>query len=112
MKNYFHKFPIGNDKNNMTDKLYCVYIMTNKINTVLYTGVTNDLQRRVTEHRSGKGSKFTAKYHLTKLVFFECGDDVYAAMEREKQIKGGSRQSKENLINAMNPNWNDLFDEL
>lgn len=79
---------------------------------MLYTGVTNDLQRRVTEHRSGKGSKFTAKYHLTKLVFFECGDDVYAAMEREKQIKGGSRQSKENLINAMNPNWNDLFDEL
>jgi putative endonuclease len=86
--------------------------MTNKNNTVLYTGVTNDLMRRVAEHKAGKGGKFTAKYRVTKLVYYECGDDINAAIDREKQIKGGSRQNKLNLINAMNPEWKDLFGEL
>jgi len=91
---------------------YCVYIMTNKNNTVLYTGVTNDLLRRVAEHKAGKGGSFTSKYKIIKLVYFECGDDVNAAIDREKQIKGGSRQSKIDMINRMNPEWKDLYDEL
>jgi putative endonuclease len=96
----------------MKDKQYCVYIMTNTHNTVLYTGVTDDLQRRVLEHRSGKGSVFTKKYNLTKLVYFECGEDVNTAIFREKQIKAGSRRKKEELIDSLNPEWKDLFDEL
>jgi putative endonuclease len=77
---------------------------------VLYTGVTNNLQRRVLEHREGK-SIFTGKYNITKLVFFECGDDINTAIAREKQIKGGSRKKKIDLINSMNPEWKDLFEE-
>lgn len=95
----------------MTAYQYFVYIMTNAHNTVLYTGVTNDLIRRVAEHRSGKGSKFTGKYNVTKLVYFESGNDVKAAIAREKQIKGGSRKKKEELINSMNPEWKDLLQE-
>ncbi|MBN2395271.1 MAG: GIY-YIG nuclease family protein [Candidatus Atribacteria bacterium] len=94
------------------DNSFCVYIMTNKNNTVLYTGVTNDLRRRVMEHKSGKGGKFTSKYRVTKLVYYECGDDINAALEREKQIKGSSRQKKVDLIEGMNPMWEDLFEEL
>jgi putative endonuclease len=86
--------------------------MTNKHNTVLYTGVTNNLRRRVIEHRIGQGGKFTSKYKITKLVYYECGADINAAIEREKQIKGGSRQSKLDLVNKINPGWKDLFDEL
>ena len=96
----------------MNNNQYCVYIMTNKHNTVLYTGVTNDLRRRVIEHRNGQGGKFTSKYRITKLVYYECGADINAAIEREKQIKGGSRQSKLDLVNKINPGWKDLFDEL
>ena len=96
----------------INSKSYCVYIMTNAANTVLYTGVTNDLRRRVIEHKSGKGGGFTLRYKITKLVYFECGDDVNAAIEREKQIKGGSRQKKLELIDDVNPMWEDLFDEL
>jgi putative endonuclease len=91
---------------------YCVYIMTNKNNTVLYTGVTNNLRRRVTEHKAGKGSKFTSKYNITKLVYYECGGDINATIEREKQIKGGSRQKKIDLIVNVNPEWKDLYIEL
>jgi putative endonuclease len=94
----------------MSERQYCVYIMANAHNTVLYTGVTNDLQRRVLEHRSGK-SGFTKKYNITKLVYFESGDDVSAAIAREKQIKAGSRQKKIDLINSINPEWKDLFEE-
>lgn len=94
----------------MSKKRYCVYIITNAHHTVLYTGVTNDLQRRVMEHRKGK-SDFTKKYNITKLGFFECGDDINIAITREKQIKGGSRQRKIDLINSMNPEWKDLFEE-
>jgi len=95
----------------MTQQEYSVYIMTNFQNTVLYTGVTNHLQRRVLEHKSGKGSTFTAKYHLTKLVYFETGNDINQAIFREKQIKAGSRRKKADLINSMNPGWKDLYDK-
>ena len=95
----------------MTDRQYCVYIMTNAHNTVLYTGVTNNLARRVLEHRSGGGSQFTKKYNVNKLVYFECGDDVNTAIFREKQIKAGSRKKKMDLITAINPEWKDLYEE-
>ena len=85
--------------------------MTNAKNNVLYTGVTNDIQRRVLEHRTGKGGTFTGKYRITKLVYFECGQDVNIAINREKQIKSGSRINKIDLINSMNPDWIDLFEE-
>ena len=85
--------------------------MTNQRNTVLYTGVTNDLQRRVLEHRSGLGGTFTRKYKICKLVYFVNGEDVRAAIFREKQIKAGSRRKKLDLISSMNPEWKDLFEE-
>ena len=86
--------------------------MTNKYNTVLYTGVTNDLKRRVYEHKSGLGGAFTSKHNITKLVYYEVCGDAYSAIAREKQIKGGSRQKKIDLINAMNSGWKDLYKEL
>ncbi len=95
----------------MSEKQYCVYIMTNAYNRALYTGVTNNLERRVLEHRTGKGSKFTSKYNVGKLVYFECGKNVEEAIMREKQIKAGSRQKKIDLIEEMNSEWNDLFDK-
>ena len=94
----------------MSDKQYCIYILTSAHHTVLYTGVTNDLQRRVLDHRAGK-TGFTKKYNVTKLVYFEIGDDINVAIAREKQIKGGSRKKKIDLINSMNPEWKDLFEE-
>jgi putative endonuclease len=86
--------------------------MTNDHNTVLYTGVTNSLYRRVQEHQEGKGGVFTKKYNVKKLVYFESGDDINAAILREKQIKAGSRQKKIDLINSINPDWKDLFEDL
>ena len=94
------------------NKQYYVYIMTNKYNTVLYTGVTNDLKRRAYEHKSGLGGVFTSKYNITKLVYYEVCDDAYSVIAREKQIKGGSRQKKIDLINGMNSGWTDLYEEL
>jgi len=94
------------------NKQYYVYIMTNRYNTVLYTGVTNDLKRRVYEHRQGQGSKFTSRYNVHKLVYYEIAQDVRAAIAREKQIKGGSRQKRVDLVESVNPAWNDLYDEL
>ncbi|KXK12590.1 MAG: excinuclease ABC subunit C [Chloroflexi bacterium OLB14] len=91
---------------------YCVYIMTNAHNTVLYTGVTNNLARRVYEHKNGLGGIFTKKYNIVKLVYYEVTDNVNSALAREKQIKGGSRKKKENLIKSMNVEWKDLFDEI
>ena len=93
-------------------KEYCVYIMTNTHNTVLYTGVTNDLAHRVYEHKNGIGSTFVKKYNVHKLVYYEIGNDVNAAIAREKQIKGGSRQKKIDLINQMNPEWKDLYEDI
>jgi putative endonuclease len=90
---------------------YYIYIITNKYHTVLYTGVTDNLERRILEHKSGKGGTFSSKYHLSKLVYFESGNDIKSAISREKQIKGGSRQKKIELINSMNPGWDDLYEE-
>jgi putative endonuclease len=91
------------------DNQFFVYIMTNKNHSVLYTGVTNDFKRRVFEHREKLVGGFTKKYQVTKLVYYEEGGDGYSAITREKQIKGGSRQKKINLINAMNKDWEDLY---
>ena len=85
--------------------------MTNAHHTVLYTGVTNELQRRVLEHKAGKGSGFTKKYNINKLVYVESGDDINLAIAREKQIKAGSRNRKIELIESINPKWKDLFEE-
>ncbi len=93
------------------EKTYFVYILTNAFNNVLYTGVTNNLERRVHEHKIGMGGAFTKKYKIFKLVYFESGNDINAAINREKQIKGGSRQAKIDLINAGNPEWKDLAEE-
>ena len=86
--------------------------MTNAHHTVLYTGVTNDLKRRVFQHKNGKGGVFTKKYNVDKLVYYEVGDDIHIAILREKQIKGGSRQKKIDLIDGFNPEWKDLYDEI
>jgi len=94
------------------NKQYYVYLLTNKRNTVLYTGVTNDLQRRVYEHREKLVSGFTKKYNIYKLVYYEETKSIEAAILREKQIKGGSRHKKLDLIVAMNPQWRDLYEEI
>ena len=91
---------------------YCVYIMTNAHHTVLYTGVTNNLPRRVYEHKNGLGSAFVKRYNMHKLVYYEVGDSIHSALAREKHIKGGSRQKKVDLINSLNPEWKDLYDEI
>jgi len=96
----------------MSSKEYAVYIMTNAHNRVLYTGVTNNLKRRVYEHREGIGSIFARRYNVVKLVYFESGDNIQAAILREKQIKAGSRQKKIDLINSLNPEWEDLYDQI
>ena len=90
----------------------CVYIMTNKYNKVLYTGVTSDLFKRVHEHKEKIVAGFTSRYNVTKLVYYEEFTTMPEAIAREKQIKGGSRQKKIDLINGMNPDWKDLYEEL
>jgi len=94
------------------ERVYYVYIMTNFQNTVLYTGVTNNLKRRVYEHKHGIGSVFTKSYNVNKLVYYEVCEDIRSAIGRERQIKGGSRQKKINLVNNLNPDWRDLYDEI
>ncbi len=96
----------------MGNHQYAVYILTNRGHTVLYTGVTNDLRRRVLEHKSKKGGVFTSKYNVNILVYYELGEDIHQAILREKQIKAGSRQDKLDLITRANPEWNNLFAEL
>ncbi|RMD61572.1 GIY-YIG nuclease family protein [Candidatus Parcubacteria bacterium] len=95
----------------MAERQYFVYIMTNTHNTVLYTGVTNDIHRRILEHRSGKGSQFAKKYQVWKLVYVEIFETPYEAIAREKQIKGGSRGKKIELITSLNPEWRDLAED-
>ena len=92
---------------------YYVYILSNKYCNVLYTGVTNDLLRRVYEHKNHLDpDSFTSKYNVTRLVYFEETTDVKAAIEREKQIKGWNRNRKTSLIMEKNPNWIDLYHQM
>ncbi len=92
---------------------YFVYIMTNAHNTVLYVGVTNDLVRRIYEHKHHLDkSSFTAQYNIEKLVYYEAATDPCHAIEREKQIKAGNRKKKVKLIESKNPNWVDLYDSI
>ena len=92
---------------------YYVYIMANQKGNVIYTGVTNDLLRRVYEHKNhlDQGS-FTARYNVEKLVYFEVTSDVESAIEREKQIKGWNRKRKNKLIENKNPDWMDLYESI
>lgn len=90
------------------NKKYYVYIMTNENNTVLYVGITNDLERRVYEHHNKLLSGFTKRYNVTKLVYYESFEDIYEALEREKQIKAYKREKKERLINSVNSEWKEL----
>ena len=91
---------------------YYVYILTNKNNAVLYIGVTNNLKRRVYEHKSKLIDGFTKTYNCDKLVWFQETNNIEDAIRHEKRMKKWKREFKENLINELNPNWNDLFEQL
>ena len=91
---------------------YYVYILANVPGGVLYTGMTNDLKRRVYEHKSGDGSGFARRYNVDRLVYFEVLTDPLSAISREKQIKAGPRRKKVELIESLNPPWKDLYHKL
>ncbi|MBI3955855.1 GIY-YIG nuclease family protein [Candidatus Gottesmanbacteria bacterium] len=95
----------------MISRQYAIYIMTNRYGSVFYTGVTNDIIKRIYQHKQLL-SGFTAKYKLIKLVYYELFPDVRYAIAREKQIKGGSRKDKINLIMRMNPKFRDLYNNI
>ena len=93
--------------------MYYVYILADNLNKTIYTGITNDLVRRVYEHKHNLDQdSFTARYNVHKLVFFETTPSVYSAIEREKQIKSWSRKRKNDLVNTQNPDWQELYDSL
>jgi putative endonuclease len=96
----------------MAAKQFYVYIMTNKGNSVLYTGVTSDIRKRVYEHKKKLVDGFTKKYNVVKLVYYEAFGDCISAIKREKQIKAGPRRKKEDLINSINKEWRDLYEGL
>lgn len=96
----------------MPETTYYVYLLTTWNNKVLYTGVTNNLERRIYEHKNKLVEGFTKKYNVHKLVYFEETEDILAAIEREKQIKGWLRVKKNNLVESANPDWRDLSDVL
>ncbi len=96
----------------MESKNGYVYILTNKVNTVFYTGVTSDLKLRIYQHKNKLVDGFTKRYNLNKLVYFEIFDLITYAIEREKQIKGGSRRKKIDLIESANPEFRDLSEDL
>ncbi|MCL2674948.1 MAG: GIY-YIG nuclease family protein [Defluviitaleaceae bacterium] len=91
--------------------MYYVYILANWNNKVIYTGITNNLERRVYEHKNKLIEGFTKQYNVDKLVYFDSTLDVKSAIEREKQIKGWTREKKNELIETINPNWEDLSKE-
>lgn len=95
----------------MTRQSY-VYLMANKWNTVIYTGVTSDLRKRIYQHKQELVDGFSKKYKIHKLVYFEVFDDIKNAILREKQIKGGSRGKKLTLIKGMNPKFEDLYQNI
>lgn len=89
---------------------YYVYILANNTNVAIYTGVTNNLIKRVYQHKNNSSpNSFTAKYKIHKLVYFEATPDIYSAISREKQIKSHSRKWKNKLVNSFNPEWKDLY---
>jgi putative endonuclease len=93
----------------MAERVIAVYILTNEWHTVLYTGVTADLEKRLAEHRAGfHPNAFSNRYRLHKLVYYETTPDIHAAIAREKQIKAGSRRKKIERIELVNPGWRDL----
>ena len=97
----------------MEFKTYHTYIVNNKNHTVLYTGVTSALRKRIWEHKNKTYPRsFSARYNVDELVFYEAFFDIGEAIAREKQIKGGSRQKKIDMINDFNPAWRDLFEDL
>ena len=87
---------------------YYVYIMSNESNSTIYIGITNNINRRIYEHKNKLIEGFTKRYNITKLVYLEETGDVYAAISREKQLKGWTRKRKNELIESINPQWNDL----
>lgn len=93
-------------------KIYFVYIMTNPGNTVLYTGVTNNLLKRTFQHKEKTADGFTKKYNAVKLLYYEIFNDVTKAIARETQIKSYRREKKIDLVNALNPKWEDLYFKL
>jgi putative endonuclease len=101
------------EKNTEMQRGGAIYILTNKNNSTLYTGVTSNLQKRIYDHKNNvrKGS-FSYRYNLNKLVYYEGFHIIQEAIFREKQIKAGSRQKKIELVNSMNPEWKDLYDEI
>lgn len=94
------------------EETFYVYILANRWNTVTYTGVTNNLVRRIYEHRECLVPGFTARYHVTKLVYYEPFSHPSEAITREKQLKGGSQRQKIALIKSMNPKWEDLYAQI
>lgn len=96
----------------MNNKQAYIYILFNKRNGTLYTGVTSNLVKRVWEHKQKIVEGFTQKYNIDKLGYYEIFDDILKAIEREKQIKSGSRTKKIKLIESINPNWQDLYNTI
>lgn len=94
------------------EHVYYVYLLTNSNNHVMYVGVTNDLRRRVYEHKNKLVKGFTEKYNVNKLVYFEQTLDIVSAITREKEIKKWRREKKNNLVIQVNPNWNDLSETI
>ena len=99
-------------KEYMMNKRPAVYLLTNRPNGTLYTGVTSDLPKRVWQHKNEISKGFCTKYNLNKLVYFELFEDMYQAISREKQIKAGSRKAKIKLIESINPVWKDLYQSI
>ena len=118
VKNYchsdLHRFlcNTGISKTQTAMKTYYVYIMTNTNNKVLYIGVTNNLPRRVYEHKNGLSEGFTKKYNCKKLVWYKETSSAVSAIQEEKRMKKWKREYKENVIEELNPNWIDLYDDL
>jgi len=97
----------------MSKHNYYIYILTNKNNTVLYTGVSSNIEQRIYQHKTKKDPAcFTSKYNVNKLIYFERFDYINAAIKREKQIKGLLRKRKIELINSFNPDWEDLYETI
>lgn len=94
------------------DKLFYVYIIASGKNGTLYIGITSDLIKRVYEHKNGEIDGFSKKYNVSKLVYFECTDDVHAAIQREKHLKRWRRAWKVGLIEEVNPGWDDLYEDI